>query len=802
MYRERSRPWAWLAKAGRAGLIGAVGSLLLSAGIPARADGFNLGQAGQFTVLGLSNAGVSGKTQVTVNNGSVIQGNLGVASPGKLQTSGSGAATGQIILEPGANYGGPLPITRANLDQAVLDANAAADAAAVLSPSPGQTYGILSTTTTIQSQGPVTVVALGGIKFSDSGDVLTLKGSPTDSFIVNISGDLILTHNQASIKLDGPQANNVLFNILPTHDMKISGGGPGAKLQGTFLNKTGSIVLNGNTQLTGRLIAGGDKIDLVSDADVYSNTSVVGKVLCHCPDGDEDGIAGATVELHQSATVIQTTTTGADGSYGFSGVAPGTYYVEAKKLPDFDKVSSTFNVATGTTTAVNVVLHPSLTLDKSAKAPGVPEGGNIAVPAGTPITYTFTVKNTGDVTINAITVKDSVNGAPGVVVGTSGFSLAPGAVEIITTTSPVTTNTTDQATVTGTGCCPDAVTLSSRVVSVTLLTGLIRGTVVCDGFEYCNDPSHDHHTLISVTPAPVHPFDDALVQLFRVGQMTPFAVTTTDANGKFSFPGLPAGSYNVQVSSNEHDVTTGAADVTLPSDSSTQEVNFGLKALPICYVAVEAVKGKVLFSDRTPFATQGGGLGPGIVHGLPDLQSTAFVTPTGAGTHAFRYYGVIPSFPELGTFDATRPMYVIVREPLVPEDVWNADSTSFRNLVQVQDGTGTGITRPAGPYTQRVLFSQPFEGPATAHNYSITGLTISATLTPPTFVREPSVTATPPPGTLTDIKAGEIAQTRFQFSNLITTSFSIAADGKYTDACGNTFFFKIHPDVEGEEIDP
>lgn len=245
--------------------------LLVVTSAPCAADSFNLGAAAGFGILGLSNAGVSGKTQVTMNNGSLLTdgGNLGVNNPGKYLTSGSASVSGTIFLESASQYGGSLPFTVANLDQAVSDANALSITAGAMAPT--VTFGSqVVDATTINRTGSTTVVQLNqGINFTAGGDVLTLKGGPSDVFIINSLGNITLTHSGSAILLDGVDPGNVLFNITGGNSLNVSGGGTGAQLYGTYLTTQGNIVINGNGQVYGRLIAGGDKIDIVSDADVH-----------------------------------------------------------------------------------------------------------------------------------------------------------------------------------------------------------------------------------------------------------------------------------------------------------------------------------------------------------------------------------------------------------------------------------------------------------------------------------------------------------------------------------------------------
>ena len=80
----------------------------------------------------------------------------------------------------------------------------------------------------------------------------------------------------------------------------------------------------------------------------------------------------------------------------------------------------------------------------------------------------------------------------------------------------------------------------------------------------------------------------------------------------------------------------------------------------------------------------------------------------------------------------------IIRQTLVPENQWN--NSSFTNQVGVEEGIGTGAGRSRGVVTGRFQFSQPFDGPGTAHNYTPTLLeSTTATVFPTSLALAPAV---------------------------------------------------------------
>ncbi|HLF16931.1 MAG TPA: carboxypeptidase-like regulatory domain-containing protein [Candidatus Thermoplasmatota archaeon] len=70
-------------------------------------------------------------------------------------------------------------------------------------------------------------------------------------------------------------------------------------------------------------------------------------------------IAGATVTVTGGTTVVPPATTGADGAFGFDGLEPGTYFVEAVKV-GFNRIQRDVEVVAGVAepSAVRIVLEP------------------------------------------------------------------------------------------------------------------------------------------------------------------------------------------------------------------------------------------------------------------------------------------------------------------------------------------------------------------------------------------------------------------------------------------------------------
>jgi len=95
----------------------------------------------------------------------------------------------------------------ANLSQVFADAKSAASAAFALPAT--QTFGTISNTTTINGNGGTNVIDLSGINLSNG--ALTLNGSASDVFIVNVAGSITSSNSNIAIS-GGVTPNHVLIN--------------------------------------------------------------------------------------------------------------------------------------------------------------------------------------------------------------------------------------------------------------------------------------------------------------------------------------------------------------------------------------------------------------------------------------------------------------------------------------------------------------------------------------------------------------------------------------------------------------
>jgi hypothetical protein len=246
---------------------------------PASADllsqGINLGQAGpnlhNWAIFSLGGE----NTPNEFSNNSQVFGDVGLAGSGKLKMSGGSTVfgtvyrrtTGSVNLSNGASITGGIVqngATDSMLAQGVNDAISGSNAAFALSASAGYP-------TTVNANSSLTLSGSGNVvlKLTDfvvsSGATLTLQGSASTTFVINVSRNFSLT-NGATVQLSGGLTwDNVLFNVRGSGSTVTVNGG--SKLLGGILLATDRTVkLDNGSELTGEIIAnkvllaGGSKV--------------------------------------------------------------------------------------------------------------------------------------------------------------------------------------------------------------------------------------------------------------------------------------------------------------------------------------------------------------------------------------------------------------------------------------------------------------------------------------------------------------------------------------------------------------
>ncbi len=363
-------------------------------------------------------------------------------------------------------------------------------------------------------------------------------------------------------------AGEVEFTGVPDGDYQLSVSDNAGELT-ALLETTGT----GGTQAV--TVAGGDEFSAPSDGGTpsfgYNAPGTIGDRIWSDADGDgmqdpdEAGIGGVVIELLADTdgdgtpdTVVATTTTVADGSYRFDGLEPGDYTVRVAAtnfLPGGALVGATQtfdadgagSADQSTTSLAGFGSDPnqdfgyqnpaladvSGTVFFDTDADGLEEAGEVGIAEVTvSLVRTYQVIN-GRLDVNGDGVVNSAD--DGVIDGVSFINGRPDL------NGDGATNGGDDGTFKG----------------VTVINGRL-------------DMNGDGSVNVANRP-----LDDGMVIC------GPIATATTDGNGDYTFPDLPDGSYQVQVTDDAdvldgHQLTSGldALDVTV-AGVDVMDVDFG-----------------------------------------------------------------------------------------------------------------------------------------------------------------------------------------------------------------------------------
>jgi len=215
-----------------------------------------------------------------------VRGNIGIAQGGTITMSNSNVA-GTVYLRTGAVPSVPAPATISGgilfaqdpiLNPAQANAYAAASAASGLATNNGggtmtiggatplgvltngsfaDTASIVFGNTSGQINGaPGGTYVLNLTNLLLSASTLTLTGSSTTNYVINVSKYLSLGGASKIVLSGGLQAQNVLFNVRNTaaYDVTMSGA---STLDGIILASNRNVKLTGSSVVTGEVIARG-----------------------------------------------------------------------------------------------------------------------------------------------------------------------------------------------------------------------------------------------------------------------------------------------------------------------------------------------------------------------------------------------------------------------------------------------------------------------------------------------------------------------------------------------------------------
>lgn len=319
----------------------------------------DLGAASQFAVLGLDS------TRIFDNN-ATIGGNIGVSEGGSLRISSDSTISGSVDAFSTSQVLGSSNVVTdpALLQQAGADALAASSAAAALTPT--QTFRTISRDTTIVGNGGLNVIQING----NIDASITLVGSASDIFVINVKGGLHLKGNASLSLSGGVTADNVIYNFTGRGEIEARAG---SSISGTLLAPNYNVAIRGT--VSGAIIVGGSEFELEHGATINqvsftgqgapvtppgpsAGATLSGHIFDDLnndgvfePDQGETGFADIMVTLSgtdlngNSVTLI--TFTDSTGAYTFTDIPPGTYSLSTDTPSGFNLGGGTVGTVDG-----------------------------------------------------------------------------------------------------------------------------------------------------------------------------------------------------------------------------------------------------------------------------------------------------------------------------------------------------------------------------------------------------------------------------------------------------------------------
>jgi choice-of-anchor A domain-containing protein len=294
----------------------------------------DLGVAAQFSVLGLQRT-------VVWDQNATITGDVGVSQRGFMFGGPQSTITGNIDEFARREYfgsaqvGGSIVVDSALMKLADQDALSASATAAALTTT--QTFRRINQPTLITGNGSVNVIQINGNITSS----LTLSGSATDVFIVNVRGNVNLRGGAGLGLAGGVTADHVLYNFTGRNGSIVVRAGD--FIDGTLLAPRYTVRVSGGV-VNGEIISGRD-IFLTRGAQithiafnasvVTANGSISGFAFVDnvgnglrdpSKDNPFPGIVVTLTGTDSSGKPVNlTATTDSNGFYTFTGLLPGTY---------------------------------------------------------------------------------------------------------------------------------------------------------------------------------------------------------------------------------------------------------------------------------------------------------------------------------------------------------------------------------------------------------------------------------------------------------------------------------------------
>lgn len=190
--------------------------------------------------------GIAGDGNLTMSGGATIHGNLYYYSTGTLKKNGNAMITGTTFHNAASD---------AQLNNGVTEAMAtAAHAFALPATRPQMSINLSDhqNLTLTGALGETVVLKLQNFVLS-GGSTLTLQGSATTNFVLNVSSQFSLTGSSKIVLSGGVAWDDVLFNVVnSSSDVTLSGQ---STLNGVLMANNRTVDLSGGSTVNGEVIA-------------------------------------------------------------------------------------------------------------------------------------------------------------------------------------------------------------------------------------------------------------------------------------------------------------------------------------------------------------------------------------------------------------------------------------------------------------------------------------------------------------------------------------------------------------------
>lgn len=204
--------------------------------------------------------GVAGDGNITMTGTATVHGDLYYMTGGTLTLKGNATITGVKHHDA---------MSDAQLDNGVIEANNTSNAAFALPVTP--TYATLTNiqlsgnqNMTISATAPGQTVVLSLQNFTITSGTLTLMGSTTNNFVINVSKQFSLTNHALIILSGGVTWDNVLFNVRGTGTNVTLDGQ--SILRGVLMANNRTVSNAGGSLVYGEVVA--NKITLSGSAQI------------------------------------------------------------------------------------------------------------------------------------------------------------------------------------------------------------------------------------------------------------------------------------------------------------------------------------------------------------------------------------------------------------------------------------------------------------------------------------------------------------------------------------------------------